>query len=175
MASDGQKAVADALAQLKSGELAAHVTATSADRKTWATSIALKGNLANVAEVARQALEACEFVAAGPCLIVEANGHDGRDATGGWPTQPRMLDHRGGQFDNWSVPFVSLGDRVTLKGYAGAGTPRALAVTIAGGWNWNNGATIFDAIAAAYASCQKANKGEACILYAVNDRVVMTP
>lgn len=175
MNSDGQKAVAEDLPQLKSGALAAHVTAASADRKNWAISALAKGGLVNLAEVARQALEACEFTALGPCLIVEINGHDARDASGGWPTQPRTLDHQGGRFDSWSVPFVSLGDRVTLNGYAGAAAPRALAITPSGSWNWNGGTTIFDAVAAAYAACQKANKGSTCILYAVNDRVVMTP
>ena len=173
MGADGQKAVSDVLPQLKSGDLAAHVTAAGADRKSWATSSIAKGAVVNLADVARQALESCEYLASGPCLIVEVNGHDARDASGGWPTQPRTLDRQGGRFDNWTVPFVPLGDRVTLGGYVGAGTPRALVVTTAGNWNWTGGTTIFDAIAQAYATCLKSYSGARCVLYAVNDRVVM--
>jgi hypothetical protein len=177
LAADGQKAVTDAIASLKAGSWVAHVTTSTPDGKFWSGNPAVKGGFVNIADLARQSLEECEYGAHGPCVIIEINGHDTRDAQGGWPTQPQMLqDPSGALFDNRTVPFVGMGDRVTISGYALATGPRALIVTGSGGWTWSGGTTSFDAISKALAAAQKTiGTSAAFILYAVNDRVVFAP
>jgi hypothetical protein len=171
----GKKFLTDALANLASGTWLAHVVASSPDGKIWASGIATKGSPVNIGDVARQALESCEFANSnGPCVIFSIDGHDARDSDGAWPTQPRMLEVTPGvAFDAWRVPFVSLIDRSQIaKGYPLAAVPRAFVLSQYGGWSWNTGKTVFDAIATTFAACQKNYPGQTCILYAVNDNVV---
>jgi hypothetical protein len=171
---DAKRSVRDALSKLKSGSIVAHVTAVSANQKSWAANGATADNFVTLGDLARQTLETCEYLGDGPCMLVEINGNEARDANGDWLTEPRMLEARsGGKFDQWTVPFVSLADRNTLSDYAQATGPRALVLTAFGSWTWVGGKTILDAVDSAFSSCQKDNSGTTCILYAVDDDVVM--
>jgi hypothetical protein len=171
----GKKYLTDALASLQAGNTIAHVMAATSDGKTWSNTAVSKGMLVNLEDVARQTLESCEMSAInGPCVIFSINGHDARDTDGGWPTQPRMLDVTpGAVFDAWKIPFVSLSDRSLIsKGYSLAAAPRALVLSQFGGWTWNAGKTVFEAIDTSFATCQKNYPGQTCVLYAVNNNVV---
>jgi hypothetical protein len=175
---DARTYLTNAIANLKNGSWTAHVLAASPDGKNWAAAVAAKGAYYNLGDVARIALETCEYmVNYGPCLIYSVNGKDARDSSGGWPTQPPMFDIQpGSKFDPNRVPFVGIADRALIaKGYPLAAAPRALVITEFGGWTWNTGKTVFDAISTDLAACQKSYPNTPCLLYAVNDTVVFTP
>jgi hypothetical protein len=170
----GRKALGDMAARLKSGAIFAYVMSISANGKSWAFASETKVTFLNLEDIARTSLERCEYTANASCIIVSISGHDARTADGGWPSQPRMLERAPGAFDAMRVPFLSLANRTLEAGYGRASGPRAYVITSNGGAVWHSGKTIFEAIASADASCRKAYPGLACILYAVNDRVVFT-
>jgi hypothetical protein len=170
---EARPALKEAIEALKAGRVAAHVMSAAPDGKAWAGRSVNKKDFVSIEDVARQSLETCEYFYQAPCFIVAINGRDARDAIGGLPTQPRMLVREAGVFDNERVPFVSAQDRAMLKGYASA-SPRALAVTTLGGWLWRGGDTIFQAISTTASDCEKTYPGHICLLYAVNDRIVLT-
>lgn len=170
-----RKAMVASIAALKSGSIAAYILSVSPDGKFWSGNKLNKKQFINLRDMARQSLETCEYTAHAPCLIATVNGHDGRDATGGWPLQPRMLMNKPGAFDADRVPFVSYADRALIKSYENVSGPRALVVTTYGGWLWRTSKTVFQAIATADTDCHKTYPGQTCLLYAVNDRVVFSP
>lgn len=157
----------------KAGKLPAFVMVGSPDGKIWQIHTATKSNFLSLEDLARQTLETCEFVSGAPCLIYSINGQDAREKAGGWPLQPAMLSNEPAKFDPQRIPFVSLIDRVTLRGYVTATSPRVMVLTSEGGWLWRQGKTAFDAIALARTDCAKTYPGQFCLLYAVDDKVVM--
>jgi hypothetical protein len=174
---DGQASITSAISQLKSGSLLAYVMATTPDGKIWATATGTKGYFSSVSDVARMALESCEFIAdLGPCIIMSINGHSSQYSDGGWPTQPASLTvDPGAKLDPQTIPFVALQDRSQIAtGYPAAANPKALVITESGGWVWNPGKTVFEAISKSYAACQKSYPNDTCILYAVNNNVVFS-
>ena len=80
-----------------------------------------------------------------------------------------------GAFEATRIPFLTDTDQMSAASYATQTSPRVFVVTPSGYWLWRTGKTVFDAIAAAYADCQKGASGQVCVLYAVNDRVVFEP
>lgn len=171
---DARKALGGWNADLKSGKAFAFVLSASANGKTWEIASAQKNNFLNFGDLVRQSLERCEYFAKTSCLILSINGHDARDANGGWPLQPQMLAHGPARFDAARVPFVSLAYRTALAGYATTTGPRALVITLQGSWLWRQGKTEFDAIAAGEKDCKKNNPNDTCLLYAVDDAVVLS-
>jgi hypothetical protein len=174
---DARLAFADAVKKLNSGDLEAFVFVASPDGKTWSdrTVKQADGEVASVEDLARKALETCEYWNNAPCYILSVNGHDARDATGTWPVQPPMLTSGASPFDPARVPFVSAADRGAIQAYAASTDPRALVITGSGNWFWETGKTVFEAIANTAADCTKVNSPDDCILYAVKDRVVFEP
>jgi hypothetical protein len=169
-------ALADMVAKHKSGELFASVFAGAPGGDYWAYRFAADDKaLFGVDDLARQALQACEFVRRAPCLIVSINGNDARDAAGGLPAQPSLLAGQPVEFDAERVPFVAMNDRLLLAAYPAEPKAKVLVLTINAGWLWRTGANIFEAAATALADCQTTYPGQGCILYAVNDRVVFVP
>jgi hypothetical protein len=72
------------------------------------------------------------------------------------------------------VPFVFASDWPSLQGYGTETKAKALVIPPSNGvWRWKTGDDDGEAVAAAYAECKK-DKGNFCILYAVNNRVVFT-
>ena len=169
---EARQSFASAIADMKSGVSVAHVMSASPNKTGWSSRQADKTTFVSLEDLARQSLETCEYYAKGPCLILSINGRDARDANGGWPLQPRMLADEPGVFDAMRLPFTSLANREYLRGYQDVAAPRALVLTTSGGGLWRQGDTIFQAIVAAQADCEKTFAGQLCLLYAVNDRVV---
>ena len=172
----GRTALPDAIAKHKSGEIFAFVFAGAAGGDYWAYRFAANDKvLFSVDDLARQALQACEFVRRAPCLVISINGTDARDAAGGLPVQPLMLAGQPAKFDAERGPFVGMSDRSLLAAYPAEPKAKVLVLTVNAGWLWRTGANIFEAAATAFADCQTTYPGQGCILYAVNDRVVFVP
>jgi len=86
------------------------------------------------ADLARTALEVCEFSSGGPCAIVSIDGYDTALKSGGWAKEPAMVSIRPSDFDPVFLPFVPASARSPTAAYQKATGPRAFAVTTAGGW-----------------------------------------
>ena len=170
---EAKKAVTDAQAKLKSGDRLGFVFAVSPGYKIWALNGAPKGDAKfDLADLARIALETCEYGFGQPCEILSINGLDTRDKSGGWPKQPSMLFRRPSEFDLTVLPFVPATTRASAAPYQNATGPRAFAITTNGAWLWRPGQTPLQAIDKTMTDCAAQAKNAACILYAVNNRVV---
>ncbi|MEX0852912.1 MAG: hypothetical protein WD036_06475 [Bauldia sp.] len=170
-----RKALGEAIAQYKSGAAVALVFAGAPGGDFWAYRSAAKGtDLFNIGDLARQALESCEYFARSPCFIVSINGKDARAADGGLPEQPSQLADQPETFDAGRVPFVPLADQRLLQAYRAETRPRVLVVTPTGGWLWRSGDNLFAATAQGFTDCQTTYPNQICLLYAVNNRVVFT-
>ena len=172
LSDEGRQAAKEGVADFKAGRSAAHVMAAAVDGKSWASRAESKKDFVSLEDLARRSLEGCEYFGEAPCVIVAINGRDARDAAGGFPMQPRMLTREGSALDPDRVPFVSARDRVALKAYVTAATPKVLMVTTPGGWLWRSGDTIVQAVATAASDCAKTYPNQTCVLYAINARVV---
>jgi len=173
---DGRKSLAAALAQEKAGTIHAFVFAAVPSADAWAFRSTSKAtDFLSVDDLARAALQTCQFFAKIPCYIISINGQDARDQYGGYPMQPNLLAGQRGRFDPARIPFVTSSDQVSAAAYANQTGPRAFVVTPSDYWLWRTGKTEFDAIASAYADCQKGAAGQTCVLYAVDDQVVFEP
>ncbi len=173
---DGRKGLAGAIAEEKAGTIHAFVFAAAPGGDAWATrSTSKAGDFLSIEDLARAGLQTCQFFENGPCYIVSINGLEARDPFGGYPVQPDLLAGQHGRFDPARIPFLTGAEQVTAGAYANQAGPRAFVVTATDYWLWRTGKTVFDAIASAYADCQKGAAGQVCVLYAVNDQVVFTP
>jgi hypothetical protein len=170
---EGRQAAKEGIADLNAGNSVVHVMASALDGKSWASRAEGKKDFVSLEDLARRSLEACEYFGTAPCFIVAINGRDARDAAGGFPIQPRMLTREGGTLDLDRIPFVTARDRVALRSYINATGSKALMVTSPDGWLWRAGDTAVQAIATAASDCAKTYANQTCVLYAVNDRVVL--
>jgi hypothetical protein len=170
---DEVRAYADTLAKdFAAGANAGYVLA-AAPTGNWGSRISLPtAPQASVADIARQALETCEYFYTAPCRIIAINGMATRLPDGGWSEQPAMLRGGGGRFDRAEVPFVPEQDRAALRGYGPSPAPKALAMTTEGYWSYSNAASEGEAIAEAIKNCEGEPKARTCFVYAVNDWVV---
>jgi hypothetical protein len=125
-----------------------------------------------LADLARTALETCEYSLGKPCAILAVNGFDTVLKGGGWMKQPEMLSSRPSDFDPSVMPFMPAAGRPETAAYLKASGPRAFALTPKGGWLWRGGANLWQAIAKTLVDCAAQFKDTPCILYAVNNRVV---
>jgi hypothetical protein len=170
---EAKKAVTDAQAKFKSGDLLGFVFVASPGFKIWALNGAPKGDPDfNLSDLARRTLETCEYGLGQPCAIVSINGFDTHEKSGEWPKQPPMLFWRPSEFDLTVLPFVPATMRAKTDTYRTATGPRAFAVTTSGAWVWRPGATPLQAIDKTMADCSAQSKNAPCLLYAVNNRVV---
>jgi hypothetical protein len=166
-------AVAQAKAKMRSGELLGFVFAASPDQKNWTLNTAPKAMADYVpSDAGRQALEVCEFEAGQPCAILSVNGFQALQSVAGSAPQPETLFSRPSDFDSTVLPFVAESTRKQAAAYQKAQGPRAFALTTSGLWLWRGGANIVQAIDKTMADCAAQFKPAACLLYAVNDRVV---
>jgi hypothetical protein len=86
--------------------------------------------------------------------------------------QPSLLRPPPKYLDFGRIPFLAAEDAPI--GYGGASEPKALAITQDGDFHWDNDdKDVAAAIAKVAAACKKNN--EACVLYAIGDRVVWSP
>ena len=172
---DARKALGDEIAAHKAGTLAAFVFVAAAGGVWDGRTAAKPGDFASIEDLARIALQTCEFWHHVPCTIVSINGNDAVDATGTYPVQPRLLDDHPRSFEVSRIPFISADYQSQAAGYATMAGQRAFVVSPSDTFTWQSGKTAFDAIAAAYAACQKQDPSQLCLLYAVNSRVVFVP
>jgi len=176
LSQEARDALAGANGKLKSGELKAFVFAGHPGGNYWAMRGAATGSdLFNIADLARQALQACEFYAHSSCFVVSINGKEARDSEGGLLAQPAQLTDQARRFDASRVPFLSMAEQRKVASYAAETKPKVLVITATAGWLWRTGDNVFAAAAKAYADCQSTYPDLTCILYAVNDRVVFSP
>jgi len=174
LSDDARKALSDDIAGHKAGTIADFVFVAAGS--VWqGRTVAKAGDFASVEDLARIALQACEFNRHAPCAIVSINGYDAVDATGTYPVQPRLLDEQPKSFEAARIPFLHADYQALAAKYAMAAGPRAFVLSASDTFAWETGKTVFDAIAAAYAGCQKADPTNQCVLYAINDRVVFVP
>src|SRR5208282_1061247 len=118
-------AVAQAIKQMKAGDLAGFVFAASPDMKVWTLKAAPKAAPDfSLADLARTTLESCEASLGEPCAIVTINGFDTRLKSGGWAKQPAMLFRRASDFDSSVVPFIPASARTQIAAYDKATGPR---------------------------------------------------
>lgn len=165
--------VAALLEDYKAGRIAYFVVASS-PRGTYVTRtwFALSTGLE---EVARQALESCEYVDETPCRLVAVSDRATKRPGGGWAGQPVLLSGEGGLFDHRRVPFVVDADRANLRAYTRAARPKVMMLNNGGYWAYRSGATIAEALAEATKGCEGEPKTTTCFVYAVDDHVVFTP
>jgi hypothetical protein len=124
-------------------------------------------------ELARGALEQCEWWNGMPCYLIGVNGIVPRDANGDYLAQPHMLDPEPKAFDYARVPFVRDSERRQLRDYYYLGGNKALALSDNGIWAYRSSDTIAGAVTDAMAGCKEATGGYDCNLYAVNRMLVM--
>ena len=168
-----KKVVTEAQADMKAGKLAGFVFAASPDMKIWAISAAAKdAPKYDPADLARAALEGCEFGLGAPCAILSIDGLDTHGKNGLWAKQPAMLSIKPSDFDAGAVPFVAAAARAQAADYGKAAGARAFAVTTGGGWLWRSGPNVAEAINRTMTDCAAQFRNGPCILYAVNSRVV---
>ncbi|WP_434621043.1 caspase family protein [Azospirillum sp. B2RO_4] len=132
-----------------------------------------KSNSRTEEDVKRSALQYCQYRAEEPCTLYAVG-----DAVvmAGKRFVPMPVEILGsGRFDPARVPFVSEHTRkVGMVNYQRNPGHKALAVTLTGRW-----ASVWDrdseeeAGTAAVEKCEQAGGKEACMLYAVNDDIVL--
>lgn len=172
---DSKKQLADVLAAMKAGTTGSSVFVASANLTSANGLSEPPGTTVSVPDMARVALEDCEFYSKAPCVILAINGHEARDADGNWPTQPRMLEYDpGAPLDVWKLPFVTEYFRAAAAQIPYQTQPYALVLSLGGSWFNNGGKTIFDAITASFDACTKAFPNNVCVLYSINNKVVMS-
>jgi hypothetical protein len=166
--------VADVARQFQSGQITAFVIA-AAPNGNYGVRTAYAGNTVepSLSDMARGALEHCEYYYLLPCRIVAINNRATQDETGSWAEQPFMLSPEPARFDYSKVPFLSEAGRRALRDYAGAASPKALAISDNGYWAWKTGSTASDAITLALAECKTGNSNYDCMLYSLNNVVVL--
>ncbi len=173
LSDEARKNLADSVQQFKSGSIVALVFVGAPGGNYWTYRTAAKpSDSFSIADLARQALQACTYYANASCYIITINGKEARDATGSLPEQPWLFENGPALFDASVVPFVTMDDHNLLRAYANETKPKVLVITPTGNWLWRTGDTLFAAAATGLTDCQKANPNVTCLLYAVNDRVV---
>ncbi len=172
LSDDARQSLTGAIADLKSATSVAHVMTTSPNETGWASREADNTTFVNIEDPARQSLETCEYYSKIPCLILSINGHDARDASGGWPLQPRMLTDEPGLFDAMQLPFANPTNRGILQSLPTSGHTQGARHSDIGRGALASGRHGLPAIATAEADRENSFAGQLCVLYAVNDRVV---
>jgi hypothetical protein len=123
-------------------------------------------------DVARIALQLCEWQSAGACILyARTDGLAASGPSGFPPIHPPMLA-RSGRFDPALVPFIRDDQRAALAAYRTKTGAKALAVgpateAVAIG----TGADAESARRAAVAACE--HQGGSCVIYADDDRIVL--
>lgn len=123
-------------------------------------------------EVARLALQRCEFLSGGACMLY-ALGDQVTDLlpSGLAPLHPEILA-RHGKVDAESVPFIRPDQRALVEAYLKTPSPKALAVSPSDAvMGIGSGANIDAARADALGKCQAG--GHDCLIYAEGDQVVL--
>jgi hypothetical protein len=124
------------------------------------------------ADVARIALQRCEWLAGGACILYARDGHPVALLPSGLaPFHPPLLV-RAGHLTPAVVPFIRDDQRPQIERYLAGETPKALAISpgheeIGVG----HGATIEDARRDALEQCRAGRLD--CVIYAEDDRIVL--
>ena len=132
-----------------------------------------KSNSRTADDVRRSALQYCQYRAEEPCTLYAVDDAVAMDGKRFVPMPVEILGS--GPFDPARVPFVSEHTRkVGMVNYQRNTGHKALALTLTGRW-----ASVWDrdseeeASTAAVEKCEEAGGKEECMLYAVNDEIVL--
>ncbi|CBS89598.1 exported protein of unknown function (plasmid) [Azospirillum lipoferum 4B] len=132
-----------------------------------------KSNSRTADDVRRSALQYCQYRAEEPCTLYAVDDGVVMDGKRFVPMPVEILG--AGPFDPARVPFVSERTRkVGMVNYQRNPGHKALAVTLTGRWAsvWDRDSEE-DAGTAAVEKCEQAGGKEECMLYAVNDEIVL--
>ena len=132
-----------------------------------------KSNSRTADDVRRSALQYCQYRAEEPCTLYAVDDGVVMDVKRFMPMPVEILGS--GPFDPARVPFVSEHTRkVGMVNYQRNAGHKALAVTLTGRWAsvWDRDSEE-DAGTAAVEKCEQAGGKEECMLYAVNDEIVL--
>ncbi|CAO3409112.1 caspase family protein [Azospirillum largimobile] len=132
-----------------------------------------KSNSRTANDVKRSALQYCQYRAEEPCTLYAVDDGVVMDGKRFVPMPVEILGS--GPFDPARVPFVSEHTRkVGMVNYQRNPGHKALALTLTGRWAsvWDRDSEE-DAGTAAVEKCEQAGGKEECMLYAVNDDVVL--
>lgn len=168
-----QTDAASLIADYGAGRLA-HFVIVASPRGAYITRSSFPAST-GVAEIARQALESCEYVEESSCYMLSVDGLSSERPSGGWAAQPAMLLGNGGRFDHTRVPFAPDADRANLRAYGRAAKPKVMMLSNSGYWAYRSGATVAEALAETTTACEGEPKARTCFLYAVDDFVVFAP
>jgi hypothetical protein len=129
---------------------------------------------ANLETAERYALAGCQLQYNEPCVLVAADHQlrtpDPLSAT----AQDQASLRYAGPYSLDKVPFVTPQSKRVLEGYSKLKSPKAIAIRANGARiTTAQGSSIPDAEAKALAACNDADPVMPCLLYAVNDRVVL--
>lgn len=132
-----------------------------------------KSNSRTADDVKRGALQYCQYRAEEPCTLYAVDDGVVMDGKRFVPMPVEILGS--GPFDPARVPFVSEHTRkVGMVNYQRNPGHKALALTLTGRWAsvWDRDSEE-DAGTAAVEKCEQAGGKEECMLYAVNDEIVL--
>ena len=121
------------------------------------------------------ALEACQIAYGAPCALLASN--NALVATSLTETTPRSMPNvtYAGRYTADRVPVARLDQVRSRRDYAmNSGTPaKAMAIHPVRGVNWAGGSTRQEAQTKALDACNRPNDAYACLVYAVDDTVVL--
>ncbi|PZQ99617.1 MAG: hypothetical protein DI533_02855 [Cereibacter sphaeroides] len=162
----------DRIAEYKEGKILGYVLVVSPNqiwdyRGSYSTS-----PIASLEELARPALEGCEYYNFEPCRIVSINGKSTARPDGSYAQQPRMLNYDPTTFNFRRIPLIAEQDRVVARTYRDAPMPKAFFFNTNGNWSWKNADTDANAIAEAKKACEGDPVVATCMMYAFNNTVV---
>ena len=166
-------AVAQAKAKMRSGELLGFVFAASPDQKNWTLNTAPKAMADYVPSERDGRRSRCANSRLGSLAQFSPSTASRRYRA--WRARRRSRRRCSAGRAISTRPSCRSSPNSTRKqaaAYQKAQGPRAFALTTSGLWLWRGGANIVQAIDKTMADCAAEFKPAACLLYAVNGRVV---
>jgi hypothetical protein len=124
-------------------------------------------------DVARLALQRCEYRSGGSCMLYARDGGVTAATTAGQPPIHAPTLAWAGTVDSVDVPFIRDAQRPEIAAYLRLPEPKALALgPDSEAIGVGTGRDVAQASAAALASCTKT--GAACVIFANNTRIVLS-
>jgi hypothetical protein len=122
----------------------------------------------------RYALAGCQLLYNEPCILLASDYQLRAPDPLAAAAQDQVSLRYSGPYSFDKLPFVTIQGRRILEGYPKLKSPKAVAIRPTGArFITASGSSIADAEAKALAACNDADASTPCLLYAVNDRVVL--
>jgi hypothetical protein len=123
-------------------------------------------------DVARMALQRCEWLTGGACILFARNDQITELLPSGLPPFHPELLVRSGAIDRTAVPFIRDDQRPLIDEYLAQSGPKALAISPGHAEiGMSGGATMAAARLEALAQCRAGQRD--CLIYAEDDRIVL--